>query len=642
MSSAVAVVADLASAKPQLSEEQTQAVCSPAALTIISAGAGTGKTTTLLQRIVYLVNAGIRPDRMIVTTFTRQASRDMCSRLADDYPWAARVKMQTMHSLAARIFRFYSGNGRQKLIIDDGDAKDIFSKVISKYDLSLLPEAYNTPEKILRLFSQIKETHYIYQDSKTLQNNSLFFDMFFDYQKALDYHGALEISDIIPLAIKAMEAPEVAAKVSLIRHILVDEWQDTNPVQVEMIRRISSLGANVTVVGDDDQCIYSFRGAIPNILQDTQSLLPEVAARGFRHFALTENYRSTKPILSSAVAVINYNRRKTPKRLLSARSGEMVRAILNKTDEAEAVAIAETILEKVSAGDLLGDFAVLARQKSILSAIIEKFSQKNIPFTSNLSVPLYEKKEIKDIIAYIKMSYMPNSTTHFARVVGKPARGLGQAAAAAIIKIATEKRISIHEALSIFAAGKTDGKAKRGAMQLATHIETIQNAIYNNEDSLDVVNYITDSLGYETWAKTNHCGHDFSASLTSLRELCEENKEVIKMLDALMTASDTQNKNSHAVYVGTLHSAKGLEWDNVFIVGADTNLLPHAYAVMSGPAGMEEERRLIHVGMTRAKNKLVISCAKRRNKSKPPGFFNPSPFIREAGLRLVVVNSPIF
>jgi len=621
-----------------LSPEQRAACSSRSGLTVISAGAGTGKTTTLLARLTWLIEEGIRPGSLVVTTFTRQACRDMRKRLSLAHPGAEEVKIQTMHSLAAKILRTYSARAsagwNHYSIIDKADGLVVMKEILSKYATK---NKFSAEDILGRLHRKKETCGRVDWSGVSDDNKNEILDIFATYEERLHSQRLIELADIIPMAVRVMAKPEMASRLAHIKHILVDEWQDTNPVQIEMVRRITALGASATVVGDDDQSIYSFRGTAPRLVERADEVLPEVALRGCARFSLTQNRRSTQNILVPAVKMVNHNCRDKPKILVSQTSGPQVSVLLHKSDKKEAQYVCQKIKDMMF-GLRPGDLSVLARTRSALSSVMEKMTENGVPFCATSITPLYERRWAKDILAYIRLAISPKADVPFTRIAAKPKRGLGPAAVAAIVSIAKSEQVSIHEALSLYAGGKAAPKARDGALRLACHINELAEAIDNNESSADILDYILGETGYEAWARKSDMDKGLDESILMLRELCAENSNVFALMDAVMTSSDSGSTNPNAVYVGTLHSAKGMEWQHVFIVGMEQGVLPHASAIDAGQDAVEEERRLAHVGMTRAKETLTITCAKMREMMGSPHFMKPSRFIAEAGLAVQAVE----
>jgi superfamily I DNA/RNA helicase len=622
-----------------LSPEQRAARSSRSGLTVISAGAGTGKTTTLLARLTWLIEEGIRPESLVVTTFTRQACRDMRKRLSLAHPEAEEVKIQTMHSLAAKILRTYSARAsagwNHYSIIDKADGLVVMKEILSKYATK---NKFSAENILSRLHRKKEACGRVDWSGVSDGNKNEILDIFATYEERLHSQRLIELADIIPMAVKVMAKPEMASRLAHIKHILVDEWQDTNPAQIEMVRRITALGASATVVGDDDQSIYSFRGTAPRLVERADEVLPEVALRGCSRFALTQNRRSTQNILVPAVKMVNHNCRDKPKILVSQTSGPAIAVLLYKSDKKEAQFVCQRIKDMTMSGLKPGDISVLARTRSALSSVMEKMTENGVPFCATSITPLYERRWAKDILAYIRLAISPKADVPFTRIAAKPKRGLGPAAVAAITSIAKNGQVSIHEALSLYAGGKAAPKARDGALRLACHLNELAEAIDNNESSADILDYILSETGYEAWAREFDRDKGLDESISMLRELCAENSNVFALMDAVMTSSDSGSANPNAVYVGTLHSAKGMEWPHVFLVGMEQGVLPHASAIDAGRDAVEEERRLAHVGMTRAKETLTITCAKMREMMGSPHFMKPSRFIAEAGLAVQAVE----
>lgn len=621
-----------------LSDEQNAARTSNSALTVIRAGAGTGKTTTLLSRLAWLVERGVRPGNIIVTTFTRQACRDMRKKMLAAYPETDGVRVQTLHALAARIFRFSRAeaekSGHRYAIIDKADALPILKEAISEHGGTGLP----TADFLLNLFCQARESGswvLNLRDIPTDNKRDAVLDIYQGYKQKLRGLGLVELSDIIPAAVKAMQRPEIAGKLKYIKHILVDEWQDTSPAQIEMVRIISAAGADVTIVGDDDQSIYSFRGAEPRLVERAPDLLPEVAGRGFGCYRLTQNRRNTQEILAPAVKIANKNRRDEPKALSSKTSGKPVSVLLYRSDHKEARAICDEVEAAALAGKRAGDFAVLARTKAIVSTITDEMTKRGVPFSTTAITPLAERAEIRDILAYIRLAILHNGGHFLARIGAKPKRGLGEVAISSIVAISKSQGLSTRDALVAYANNGATKRAREGALELADHLNEIATAVENGENSSDIIDFILNNIGYGQWAKDNSASKNHAKTMASLKEMCAENAEIPHLMDAILTSSDSGRVDPDSVYVGTLHGAKGMEWHHVFMVGMEQDIFPHARAVSSGVGAIEEERRLAHVGMTRASKTLTLTCAKARSLGGEIHFMRPSVFIREAGLSIV-------
>lgn len=613
---------------------------------LILAGAGSGKTRVITHRVAYLMeHEGVNPFNILAITFTNKAAKEMrerVDRIVGD--GADRVWVSTFHSLCVRILRRYAdrvGYANSFDIYDADDQKSLIKSIL-KY-LQIDPKRY--PEKLfMGEISRAKEK-YLSPDAFGAACATSFVmtkvsEVYAEYQRRLRANNAMDFDDLIYKTVELFEhCPDVLDSYqNRFRYIMVDEYQDTNHIQFLLVRMLARKYRNLCVVGDDDQSIYKFRGAnITNIL-NFEGEYPDAKV-----IKLEQNYRSCGNILSAANAVIMHNEGRKDKALWTDKeAGEKLSYTACDTEYIEGDMVTAQIRSLVRSGAAeYRDIAILYRTNAQSRVLGEKMVYANIPYRVYGGTNFYARKEIKDVLAYLKLINNSSDSLYFRRVVNVPKRGIGEASVNKLEAFADACGISLLEAAG--RAAEIPGMSSRsasGIVGFARLIEGFQELLSEGEE-LDVVfDRILEDTGYESGLIAEHT----EESLTRLENIDELRNKVVEFVDdnedgelsdfleeiALVSDIDAMSEDDNQVRLMTLHSAKGLEFPYVFICGMEERLFPSSMAISSDdPDAMEEERRLCYVGITRAMRKLYLSSARERMIHGTRTCCDVSRFIKE-------------
>lgn len=612
---------------------------------LILAGAGSGKTRTIVHRIAHLIDdEGVNPYNILAITFTNKAADEMRERVEVQIGMGAEsIWVSTFHSLCVRILRrFYDriGGDNHFTIYDADDQKAVVKEVLKS--LGLDPKQY--PEKgCIAAISKAKE------EFKTPEDFELEAGMEFrqqqmakiyrEYQRRMKLNNALDFDDLIFKTLVLFEKEEDVLEMyqNRFKYIMVDEYQDTNHTQFLLIRYLAAKWRNLCVVGDDDQSIYKFRGAnIYNIL-NFEDEYPDAKV-----VKLEQNYRSTSTILDSANAVIANNVGRKAKRLWTDNSvGGKINYTVYETDYEEAHGVVNTILESNINGRPYSDFAVLYRTNAQSRLIEEKLIYANIPYTLYGGTGFYSRKEIRDIVAYLKLLANKSDEVAFSRIVNVPRRGIGPTTVNKIRDYSFEHGLSMYDFAKDPDLREQLGRSKE---KIAAFIELMEGFMPLVEENrlTELFDDIMEKTGYRMELKAEGTD-DAKGRLENLDELrnkivsYEEDAEeptLMELLEEISLVADTEDdldeENDNKVTLMTLHSAKGLEFPVVFIVGMEERLFPSGMAMDSDdPDALEEERRLCYVGITRAKEELYLSSATTRMMHGNRNYPAESRFIKE-------------
>lgn len=644
-----------------LNEQQRKGVFTTDGPVLLLAGAGSGKTSVLTKRIAYLIESvGVNPWNILAITFTNKAAGEMRDRVNDIVGYGAEsIWVSTFHATCVRILRRHIdrlGFDNSFTIYDTDDAKSVMKEVCKKLDIDtkMLKE-----KTILGAISSAKDSLI----STTAYEMSAAGDYlkkkisaaYAEYQLTLKKNNALDFDDLIVKTVELFQrCPEVLENYqNRFQYIMVDEYQDTNTAQFELIRLLAQRDRNLCVVGDDDQSIYKFRGAnIRNIL-DFEEVYPEAAV-----IKLEQNYRSTQTILDAANAVISNNIRRKSKALWTDNgTGNRVhfRAFDNAYEEAEY--IAGDIKRKKR--ELVSDYrdcAVLYRTNAQSRLLEESFIALNIPYDVVGGVNFYARKEIKDILAYLKTIDNGKDDLAVKRIINVPKRGIGAASITKVQDYADHKGLSFYEALQqadeISALGKSKSTDKmrdfatmirmfRTKMQMGSLEDLITDVI----ETTGYVKELEESDDEDAQDRINNIDELITklVSFEMEREALGEEATLSAFLEevALVADIDTVNKDDNRVLLMTLHSAKGLEFANIYLSGLEDGIFPSYMTIISeDPEEIEEERRLAYVGITRAKEDLTITYAKSRMIRGEMQYNAVSRFVREIPDKLLDSKIP--
>ncbi|AOG03211.1 hypothetical protein BSY19_5291 (plasmid) [Bosea sp. RAC05] len=654
-----------------LSDEQLAAAEATASRVVVVAGAGTGKTRTLVERIGHLVTArSIDPQDVWVVTYTNKAAKEVRSRLADRLGKASagRLVMGTFHSLAARILRrnaAAAGIQNNFVIADDDDSDRIFRTCIE----TLVPEnAEGRAERINHLATAAptairrwKCWGLTIEDieergrPRRSDEDERFAAIYVAYQHELERRGLLDFGDLVLKATVLLEQNEdvLAIEAGSIRHLLVDEAQDANQVQVRFAALLASRGADMFVVGDADQSIFSFQGGYPEAMAHLGG--PEA-----RHFNLTLNRRCTSQILKPAVTLVNWNRRKQEKNLRSDREGQEVGVAINGGEREEASAVVGQIKQLVASGAGYDDIAVLVRSSFVIPAIEELFLRAAIPYELTGGASITDREETRDIAAYLRLAANPHDDLAFSRIVNRPVRGLGPVAEHAIVDRALKAQMPFYEACIRHAgdpAARLAPGADKALLALGAFLDRIHRALSQQDaesEELVAMTCATDGAGYGAYAAR---GNDRKAkrrveNVAAIARIAREEPDIVAFLERIALSGEIseEKRTKGSVTISTMHSSKGLEWDHVLCPAFDGGVIPSPRALREGDrgkagdrwkgpsgGGMEEERRLAHVAFTRARQSLWVSSPTMRSGRRT----DPSCFLPESGLDLTRHFDPL-
>jgi DNA helicase-2/ATP-dependent DNA helicase PcrA len=593
---------------------------------LVVAGAGSGKTSVLTSRIAYLMEQGVKPWEILAITFTNKAAAEMKKRVANIVgPVAAQIWLSTFHAFCARFLRMeveVSGwYTRHFTIYDEGDIKLLVRQCLKELDL---PERQFSIGSVIGTISNAKnqliapEKFSAQADNYYQQRVALVYEL---YQKKLQANNAMDFDDLMNVTVRLLEAyPAVLEKYQQrFRYILVDEYQDTNHTQYTLTRMLAARHRNLCVVGDADQSIYGWRGAdISNIL-DFEKDYPEAAV-----IKLEQNYRSTQVILDAANALIDNNTGRKPKTMWTENSaGESLVLHVAGDQHEEARFVVEQVerLHTIQRQPY-GGMAVLYRTNAQSRAIEEAFLKQGLPYTIVGGVKFYDRKEIKDMLAYLRVIQNPADSVSFRRIVNVPRRGIGDTSMGHLQVAADQAGLSLFEISKRLHTLTTIGaKAKGALVELGRLLEHLQE-IAAKESVADLITRVMKESGYVTELEQEGTPEaqsrveNLQELLTVAREFItadeeEDSLEAFLNHVALVADIDTADLETDRVTLMTLHSAKGLEFPTVFLVGMEEGLFPH-FRTLSSPEEMEEERRLCYVGITRAQRNVFLTRAQSR------------------------------
>ena len=630
----------------KLNESQREAVEYNEGPSLVIAGAGSGKTRVLTYKIAYLVHLGLAPQSILALTFTNKAAREMKERIAaiTGDQTARRLWMGTFHSIFSRILRYeaeHIGYPSNFTIYDTTDSKSLLKAIIKEMQLD---------DKVYRLGmvqSRISNAKHDI-DSKV----PLLREIYKWYQNRCQQAGAMDFDDLLlQTNILFRDHPQVLEKYrSFFQFVLVDEYQDTNFAQHLIVQRLCEQHRRICVVGDDAQSIYSFRGAnIDNILQ-FKNQYP-----GCRIFKLERNYRSTQNIVNAANSLIHKNKEQIHKNVYSEKEeGSKVRISASYSDYEEGYAVASAINELRLRKDYdYADFAILYRTNAQSRILEEALRKRGIPYKIYGGLSFYQRKEIKDIISYLRLIVNPHDEEAFKRVINYPSRGIGDTTVNKVIKAATENNVSLWTVLNApidYDLPINSGTAKK----LTDFREMIERFIEQNtrlsaEEMAAIVvkeSGIVSSLFQDRSVEGISKQENLQELLKGIAEFCElrreEGVEQVSLADflsevSLLTDQDNdKDEQANKVTMMTVHAAKGLEFKNVFVVGLEEELFPSSMS-KDNPRAVEEERRLFYVAITRAEENCVLTYAKSRFRNGQSAMCSPSRFLKDIDVRFLDV-----
>jgi DNA helicase-2/ATP-dependent DNA helicase PcrA len=639
-----------------LNGAQREAVINTQGPSLIIAGAGSGKTRVLTYRIAHLLNNGVFPSSILALTFTNKAAREMKERIASvaGESIARRLWMGTFHSIFSRILRQEHeiiGYPSSFTIYDTQDSKSLIRTVIKSFSLE---ENTYKPGLVLNRISTAKNnliTPGAYLQSATCKEADQaariprMGEIYMEYCRRCKNTGVMDFDDLLLITnILFRNHPEVLKKYQDIFHyILVDEYQDTNFSQYLIVKKLAELHHNICVVGDDAQSIYSFRGArIENIL-NFKNDYPD-----YKIYKLEQNYRSTQLIVNAANSLISKNKHQLQKNVFSENNpGDKIKVITAINEQEEAYLVTNEIFDRrMRDYDSYSDFCILYRTNAQSRVFEEVLRKKNMPYKIYGGLSFYDRKEIKDILAYFRLSINPRDNEAFKRIINYPLRGIGATTLGKLEENAAALGISIWEMSTdpekMHKAGINSGTLKKiaeftglinGFIDAAgtTEAYTLANRIASESGILKELYHDKSPENISRYENTQELLNAVQEFSLNAPEEGRPDTLVEFMQDvALLTDQDTdKEEDKDRVTLMTVHSSKGLEFKNVFIVGLEENLFPSGFTGTLTLAELEEERRLFYVALTRAKNQAWLSFAQQRFRWGKAEFCNPSRFIGE-------------
>lgn len=628
-----------------LNDAQKSAVLVTEGPLLILAGAGSGKTKTLTHRIAYLLQGGLWPNEILAVTFTNKAAKEMRERLAvltgqpntrGFMPW-----MGTFHGICVRLLRQDGaaiGVSSNFVIYDEDDRQGLIKQAMKTMGISsdqIKPKAVsaaisNAKNELLTPAEYAESASYGFQQNVA--------KIYKEYEALRITAGALDFDDLLIETVRMLrESNEVRKKYQeQFKHVLIDEYQDTNAAQYAIVKLIVNSSKNICVVGDDWQSIYSWRGAdFKNILNFERDFPGAAVVK------LEQNYRSTGSILDAAHSVISKNVERTDKKLwTSAGQGSPIQVLATYDEAEEAFAIASRINAQTGiAARRHGEFAVLYRTNAQSYAFERAFMQLHIPYQLVGGVRFYDRKEVKDVVAYLRLLYQPNDLMSFSRIVNVPARGLGQTSLDKFLAWQSNSGLDIITALNnVMQTSSLQQRAKDSFLKLGELLRALQTMSMNNSNPAELIERLLERTGYRDYLLDGTPqAEDRDANIGVLMADAKSFAALPDFLQevALMSSADTDS-SAEKVTLMTLHAAKGLEFPVVFMAGMEDGLFPSVRSLEAGPKQLEEERRLCYVGMTRAKEELFLTYAQSRAQFGQRSYNMPSRFLEDMGHSIAV------
>lgn len=647
-----------------LNDAQRQAAANYDGSALIIAGAGSGKTRTVTYRIAHMIECGVKPWNILSLTFTNKASREMRQRITEIVPphMLQGIWMGTFHSVFRRILGKEAtliGFPENFSIYETADSKNLIKSIVRELEL---PEEFYKPNIVFSRISYAKNslvTPAAYAANQTViaedeqAKRGKLYMVYERYTQRCKMNGAMDFDDILLyMNVLLRDHPEVAVKYGqMFQYILVDEYQDTNFAQYLIVKKLAAVHGNVCVVGDDSQSIYSFRGArIENILK-FQKDFP-----GTKVYKLEQNYRSTQTIVKAANSLIDHNQERLEKKLFSKQDvGDKIRVVQAYTDKDEAGRVAEDIFRTMYRQQLQpSDFAILYRTNKQSLAFEEQLRHRNIAYRIYGGTSFYQRAEIKDMLSYLRLAVNPKDDEALKRIINTPARGVGATSMQRIEAAATERAVSIWDVLHSITLAEIGvrGAAVKGIEAFLNAFDTLC-AQSETLDAYEFAMQVASKSGLLAYYRASKAIED-QTRLDNIEELLnsiksfvmpqqmgepaqgepeteQQNFTIHQWLSevALMTDMDAeQNQDKPSVTMLTVHSSKGLEFNNVYVVGLEEKLFPSLRAE-SSDSEVEEERRLFYVALTRARNRATLTYSLTRYKWGEVEDCSPSRFIAE-------------
>lgn len=639
-----------------LNAEQAQAVNYGSGPLLVLAGAGSGKTKTLTYRIAHLIlDEGIWPEQILAVTFTNKAAKEMRNRLwqvlaKDDrshydgqVPYRFMPWMGTFHSVCVKMLRIDGhliGIERNFVIYDEDDRRSLVKQALR--DLGVDSKILK-PSTVAAAISTAKnrlQSADDYQATADYRHQKTIAQVYQRYEQAKQNAHALDFDDLLLETVRLLhESSEARQKWrDKFRYILIDEYQDTNAAQYAIIKALVNEDRNLCVVGDDWQSIYSWRGADYTNILNFERDFP-----GAMVIKLEQNYRSTAAILDAAQNVINHNEHRTTKKLWTAKQGGapvQIEACYDETEE--AFLAASRIASAVSMGTRsYDDFAILYRTNAQSYTLERALLQLQVPYQIIGGVRFYDRAEIKDIVAYLRLIYQHNDRVSFSRIANVPTRGIGKKSLENFSIWQAASGLDIISALQRAKDAPVVGRAKAALIELGEILSELRQLQQDDTAPDQLIETLLRKIDYESYLRDGTPkGEEKIENIGSLVSDAAQFPLFTDFLEelALMSSADVQD-NGTAIRLMTLHAAKGLEFPVVFMVGMEEGIFPHSRVFDAGPEELEEERRLCYVGMTRAREELYLSYASRRMNFGNLTYNMPSRFLTDIGDSALVSNT---
>ena len=628
----------------RLNEKQIEAVKTTEGPLLVLAGAGSGKTTVLVNRIAYILeNCDAKPHNILAITFTNKAANEMKTRVENLIGSTSQgMWISTFHSACVRILRSSIdrlGFSNNFVIYDTEDNKTVIKECLKEL---MLDDKIFPPKSVMSHISKAKDEMLepddymkLYQSDFRLSKIAMVYKL---YQEKLKKNNALDFDDIMLFTVKILKENEDVLKTlqQRFKYILVDEYQDTSTVQYMLVSMLASHHRNICVVGDDDQSIYKFRGAnIRNILDFEKEFSDAKVIK------LEQNYRSSKKILNAANSIIKNNNERKAKTLWTSNSeGDEIKLFTGFNEREEARFVADEIESLVSNGVKYSDIAILYRTNAQSRVIEDTFIKNVIPYKILSGLRFYDRKEIKDVIAYLRVILNPSDDVSLARIINEPKRGIGKTTMDKASAIANSKNLSLFQVISepdkypdiIRSSGKFESfvsminnlRKVKDSMSLVKFIERVM-----QESGYITALELEDTV--ESQTRIENVKEFLSVAQEFEKNEEESGFEAFLENITLISGIDMYNEDEQYVVMMTIHSAKGLEFSNVFVVGMEDGLFPSlkGLSMAQDKEDLEEERRLCYVAITRAKEKLYLSNAQQRTIFGKTTFQRPSRFLEE-------------
>ena len=628
--------------------EAAEAISGPL---LILAGPGSGKTRVITHRIAYLIKVcGISPRRIMAVTFTNKAAREMEVRLNRLVSSAVKeLTLGTFHAICARILRQDGraiGVNPRFVIYDREDQLSLVKRALKETELD--PKQY-VPSAILSVISNAKSqitTPQAFKQRGTSHFEEVVGRTYEKYQQLLGQNNALDFDDLLMKVVQLFDSqPEILKKYQQrYLHIMVDEFQDTNLVQYRLVKQLAGEYRNVCVVGDPDQSIYSWRSAdLRNILSFEKDFLEA------RVVLLEQNYRSTKAILETASSIISTNQKRKPTQLWTENEqGELISVVETSNQQEEAQYVVNEVERLLEQGEVrLAECAVMYRTNAQSRALEEAFIRYGTPYKLVAGTRFYERREVKDIIAYLRLIHNQQDSVSLLRIINIPQRAIGERTLGQLASWANSLEISQYRALQLVANPEDDKQPPfnpRSTRALSDFYKLMEELIIRSRELnlVDLFDLVVKKTGYKEYILNTADGEERWENVLELRTVARQYADLgpaegmVAFLEGVTLVSDVDgyDESVGAVTLITLHQAKGLEFPVVFIVGLEEGILPHIRS-FDDPAQMEEERRLCYVGVTRAKKRVYLVRAFRRNLMGSSTENKPSRFLKDIPSHLI-------